>query len=114
VLDKTAFAEDCIRADIVVTPLLAPIGCAAGLVIDRDTLRQTGALTLAFRESSITKRSARAPGEDRPWSKAPKPRWGRSAPLSDVGMADDEGTVSAPGWTYARDRADADDGTPPR
>jgi competence protein ComEC len=114
VLERSAFAEDCLRADIVVTPLLSPLGCAAGFVIDRDTLRQTGALTLAFRESSITTRRARAPDENRPWSKAPKPRWGRGAPLSDVSTADDEGTVAAPGWKHARDRAEADDGAPPR
>jgi len=114
VLDKAAFAEDCTRVDIVVTPLFAPFGCAAGLVIDRDRLRQTGALTLAFTENGIVQRSARAPNEDRPWSKAPKPRWGRSAPLSDGTAADDEGIVTAPGSSNARDRADADDGAPPQ
>jgi competence protein ComEC len=114
VLDKSAFAEDCSRADIVVTPLFAPIGCGAGLVIDRDTLRETGALTLAFTESGIVRHSARAPGEDRPWSRAPKPRWGRSAPLTDGNGVDDEGNVAAPGWKHARDRVDADDGAPPR
>ncbi len=114
VLDKSAFAEDCLRADIVVTPLFAPIGCAAGLVIDRDTLRETGALTLTFTESGLVRRSARAETEDRPWSKAPKPRWGRSAPLSGSTATDDEGIVAAPGLDNARDRADADDGTPPR
>ncbi len=113
VLDKAAFAEDCVRADIVVTPRFAPIGCAASLVIDRDTLRQTGALTLAFTEKGITQRTARGPNEDRPWSKAPKPRWGRSAPLSEGSDADDEGIVTAPGLEHARDRADADDGAPP-
>ncbi|MEJ0093038.1 MAG: ComEC/Rec2 family competence protein [Methylocella sp.] len=42
VLDRLAFAEDCERADIIVTPLFAPPGCAASLVIDREQLKQTG------------------------------------------------------------------------
>ena len=48
VLDTQAFAEDCTRADIIVTPRFAPLGCAANIVIDREKLKQTGALTLAF------------------------------------------------------------------
>lgn len=58
--DKSAFAEDCLRADIVVTPLFAPLGCAAKLVIDRDSLKETGAITLAFREDHLEIRTARA------------------------------------------------------
>jgi competence protein ComEC len=80
VLDKYAFAEDCARADIIVTPHFAPSGCAAGLVIDRDRLKQTGALTLSLAQDGWRMRSARAADEDRPWSRAPKRRWGRSAP----------------------------------
>jgi competence protein ComEC len=114
VLDSSAFAEDCVRADIIVTPRFAPIGCAARLVIDRETLRETGALTLSFTETGVVQRSARAPGEDRPWSKAPKPRWGRSAPLFETDASDDDAIVTAPGWQHARDRAEADDGAPPR
>lgn len=113
VLDKEAFAEDCLRAEIVVTPLLAPIGCAAGLVIDRDMLRETGALGLAFAETGLAMHRARAPGEDRPWSPAPKLRWGRSQPLDEDGRADPDGTIEAPGWKNALDRANADDASPP-
>jgi competence protein ComEC len=79
VLDRLAFAEDCGRADIIVTPLLAPPGCAASLIIDRDQLRRTGALTLSFAGGVAQTRAARAPDEDRPWSRAPKRSWGRSA-----------------------------------
>lgn len=82
VLDKRAFAEDCLRADIVVTPLFAPTGCAAKLVIDRDRLKQTGALTLSNAKEGWRIRTARAEDEDRPWSRAPKRRWGRSAPIA--------------------------------
>ncbi|VTZ26765.1 hypothetical protein MPC1_3810004 [Methylocella tundrae] len=77
--DKAAFAEDCGRADIIVTPLFAPAGCAAGLVIDRDELKETGAITLLFTASGVARRAARTPDEDRPWSPAPRRKWGPSS-----------------------------------
>ena len=80
VLDRAAFAEDCTRADIIVTPLFAPAGCAAAIVIDRDKLIETGALTLSFVKDRAEMRRDRAEDEDRPWSRAPKRRWGNSAP----------------------------------
>ena len=80
IFDRAAFAEDCTRADIIVTPLFAPMGCAAGTVIDRDKLKQTGALTLSFAKDGVQLRGVRAADEDRPWSPAPKRGWGRSAP----------------------------------
>lgn len=43
VLDPAAFPEDCRRADIVVTPLTAPVDCRARLVIDGDRLGRFGA-----------------------------------------------------------------------
>lgn len=78
VLHRAAFAEDCTRADIIVTPLFAPIGCAAPIVIDREKLKETGALTLSFGKTGTMMQSARAADEDRPWSPAPKRRWGRA------------------------------------
>ncbi len=82
VLDTQAFAEDCTRADIIVTPRFAPLGCAANIVIDREKLKQTGALTLAFaKDGLVHMRAARAADEDRPWSPAPKRGWGRSVPF---------------------------------
>jgi competence protein ComEC len=82
VLDTLAFAEDCTRADIIVTPRFAPLGCAANIVIDREKLKQTGALTLAFaKDGGVLMRAARAADEDRPWSPAPKRGWGRAVPL---------------------------------
>ncbi|MGD0633917.1 MAG: ComEC/Rec2 family competence protein [Beijerinckiaceae bacterium] len=79
VLEKPAFAEDCLRAAVLITPLFAPRGCAAGLIIDRDTLRRTGAVTLRAKEGGFEMRTARAEGEDRPWSPAPPARWGAAA-----------------------------------
>jgi competence protein ComEC len=67
IFDRAAFAEDCTRADIIVTPLFAPIGCAAGTVIDRDELKQAGALTLSFAKDGLQMRGVRAADEDRPW-----------------------------------------------
>ncbi len=80
IFDRAAFAEDCTRADIIVTPLFAPMGCAAGTVIDRGKLKQTGALTLSFAKDGVQMRGVRAADEDRPWSPAPKRGWGRSPP----------------------------------
>ncbi len=80
--DTEAFAEDCTRADIIVTPRFAPLGCAASIVIDREKLKQTGALTLSFtKDGAVQMHAARAADEDRPWSPAPKRAWGRALPL---------------------------------
>ncbi len=66
VLDEAAFAEDCLRADVIVTPLYAPPGCAAALVIDRDKLRGSGAMLLRAQDKGWAFDTARALDEDRP------------------------------------------------
>ena len=71
-LERAGFAEDCSRAAILVTPLDAPAGCGAELVIDRGRLAATGALAIRFGELGVTMRSVRAPVVDRPWSPAPR------------------------------------------
>mgnify|MGYP001035428900 CR=1 FL=1 len=59
-LDRSAFAEDCRRASLVVTPLVAPERCGLHTtVIDRSTLARSGSLALSFREVS----SAAVPGK---------------------------------------------------
>lgn len=64
-----AFLEDCGRAAIVITPLHAPQGCAAPLVIDRTTLERAGAITLKLSKvGGVEWTTARAIDEDRPWS----------------------------------------------
>ncbi|MBO0734211.1 MAG: competence protein ComEC, partial [Methylocapsa sp.] len=81
VFKPAAFVEDCARADIVVSPLYAPIGCAAKIIIDREKLKETGAVTLSFKKDGrVEMRPARAPDENRPWSPAPKRGWGRAVP----------------------------------
>ena len=71
---REAFVEDCARVAMIITPLHAPSGCAAPLVIDRDRLAETGAVTLRFQETAILWTTARESGEDRPWSRPPAPR----------------------------------------
>lgn len=88
VLDQAAFAEDCDRADVVVTPLYAPRGCAAALVIDRDRLRATGAMLLRAQGQGLAIDAGRGADEDRPWSPAPPARWGRAAPPKANGTDD--------------------------
>ena len=79
VSDYSALIEDCERAKILVTSLYAPWGCKAPLVIDRRKLEETGAITLRFAGETTIMRTARAAGEDRPWSPAPKRRPVRAA-----------------------------------
>jgi competence protein ComEC len=86
VFDKAAFAEDCLRADVLVTPLRAPPGCAAALVVDRDKLAETGSLALTTQGDGFAITTARAPGEYRPWSRAPKPHWGKNETPKDAGL----------------------------
>ena len=93
VLDEAAFAEDCLRADIVVTPLYAPPGCAATLVIDRDRLRGSGAMLLRAQGKGWAFDAARAVDEDRPWSPAP-PAWERARAAPDANT--NENAESAP------------------
>ena len=97
VTDRSAFEEDCRRADIVVTALLAPASCAAPLVVDRSTLEETGALGFVYRNGGWIRDTARAVGEDRPWS-PPPPLRPRSRPGSardgDSGTASDDAEVA--------------------
>ena len=92
VLDRRAFAQDCARADIIVSPLPAPSGCAAELVIDIDRLRETGATLLRLVDSQVLPRTARSATENRPWSPAPKREVDRApngSPLAPPVRADD-------------------------
>jgi len=75
VTDQAAFAEDCRRAQVIITPHFAPIGCAAPLVIDRDRLAETGSMTLRMVDGHWQITTARSEDEDRPWSRPPKRRW---------------------------------------
>ena len=74
VTKREALLEDCGKADVLIAPFEAPQGCGAKTVIDRRRLAETGAATLRFTESGAQWTTARARAEDRPWSRAPKPR----------------------------------------
>ena len=102
VADRSAFEEDCRRADIIVTSLLVPASCAAPLVVDRSTLEETGALGFVYRNGAWIRDTARGLGEDRPWSPAPPlRRQARARPGvtgdGDTGLpADDADLARAP------------------
>jgi competence protein ComEC len=78
VMSYMAFEEDCLRADLVITRLRAPAGCAAPLILDRRSLEATGAVTLRFARDGFAITPSRSPDEDRPWSRPPPPP--RSSP----------------------------------
>lgn len=77
VTSERAFLEDCDRAWLVVTPLYAPTGCAAALVVDRRRLASSGAITLDLRGEDVREKHARSADEDRPWSRAPRKQFRR-------------------------------------
>lgn len=72
-----ALEDDCVRAEVIVTPWQAPRGCRAE-VIDQDRLRRQGALALRRSQGSgdgsakhdFALNAIRPQGVDRPWSPA--------------------------------------------
>jgi competence protein ComEC len=76
VLDPGAFPEDCSRADVIVTPLAAPRGCRASLVIDARRLALHGAHAVRF-DSSGSENGAALTTErtlfPRPWQAGASP-----------------------------------------
>lgn len=52
VTDARAFAEDCTRAALIITPLDAPPDCAAPRVIDRTILDDYGAISAHFGDAA--------------------------------------------------------------
>ncbi|RFB80203.1 ComEC/Rec2 family competence protein [Methylovirgula sp. 4M-Z18] len=73
VLQAQAFYEDCTRANIIVSPLIAPDYCKAQHIFDREKLLQTGAVALRWSNGQLMMQAARAPLENRPWSPLPTP-----------------------------------------
>ena len=60
----SAFEEDCHRAEIVISSLKAPRGCAALLVLDREALAARGATTIRLDAEGMDLRSVRK-GDER-------------------------------------------------
>ena len=74
VLAPGAFAEDCGRAAIIVTPLAAPPWCDRPLVLDRTRLATLGAVALVRDGDGFRIESERGPQRDRPWIPQPPSR----------------------------------------
>jgi competence protein ComEC len=71
-----AFAEDCGRAVLVVSPRQAPASCAAHrniALVDRKVWRQSGAVALRRVGDGFETTLARPPGYNRPWARAAPP-----------------------------------------
>lgn len=71
--DRRAVAEDCRRAEILLTRQRAPPNCAAAIVIDGSFLSAHGATAIRFAEGGHQIETARSTAEDRPWRRAPAP-----------------------------------------
>ncbi len=95
VLDAKGFAEDCGRADILVSPLSAPSGCKAERVLDRPALEARGATLLRLDLDQIHERVGRGRDEDRPWSPAPRPSAVVSRAAGDADV-DEESEAQSP------------------
>jgi competence protein ComEC len=59
--ELAALAEDCRRADVVISRSRAPPGCAAGLIIDRPVLLDHGAITVRFENEGAKIQPSRRP-----------------------------------------------------
>jgi competence protein ComEC len=68
-LSPEAFADDCRRAALVVTPGNGPLSCDA-VVSDRASRLHTGAVTLRWNGDGFAMTPARPAGYDRPWARA--------------------------------------------
>ncbi len=73
VKDRRAFPEDCIRAAVLITPLSAPPGCAAPLILDRRRLSARGAAALRLTPDGVEVTHAGGHGRTPPWRAKPSP-----------------------------------------
>jgi len=73
VADRRAFEEDCARATVILTRLAAPPTCTAQTVIDARFLAEHGATAIRWSPSGPEITTARRPGQNRPWMRAPRP-----------------------------------------
>ncbi len=66
-LSASAFAEDCVRAAVVVSRRVAPGPCRA-VLIDRNAWRAEGAIALRWTGQHFARSAGRPPGYARPWT----------------------------------------------
>jgi competence protein ComEC len=71
VMAPEAFAEDCMRAGLVISPRQAPGACHA-LLIDRTAWRANGAIALHWVGDHFEQQAARPEGYERPWARPPR------------------------------------------
>jgi len=67
-LAAEAFADDCARSVVVLSPQPAPGACAA-LLIDRSAWRAQGATALFIKGEGFARETALPPTVDRPWAR---------------------------------------------
>lgn len=99
VRDRRAFPEDCARAAVLITGLVAPPSCTGPLVIDRRVLAAQGAVALRSDGESFVARHARADGRAVPWR--PRSEHGPGSPQpvtapSAEARASDDGATTPP------------------
>jgi competence protein ComEC len=82
-LASEAFAEDCARAAVVLSPREAPGDCRA-LLLDRRILRDRGAMALRIDGNRFEVSAARPAGYERPWAQAPVQRRGTPTQTPDA------------------------------
>jgi competence protein ComEC len=70
-LSVEAFAEDCARTAVVISPREAPGACTA-LLLDRKTWRSNGAISLRWNGDRFKQEAARPASYDRPWARPPR------------------------------------------
>jgi ComEC/Rec2-related protein len=78
-LAPEAFAEDCARAVVVVSPRAAPGDCGA-LLVDRKVWLNRGATALRWSGERFEQSAANPPGYERPWAPV-APIAGENAPV---------------------------------
>jgi competence protein ComEC len=67
-LSTEAFAEDCARTAVVISPREAYRACGAEL-IDRKVAQMRGAIALRWTGEGFERTEAQPPGYDRPWAR---------------------------------------------
>jgi competence protein ComEC len=82
-LSTEAFAEDCARAAIVISPRTAYRPCAAEL-IDRKVSQARGAIALRRTGQGFERAEAQPAGYDRPWARAREQRADQNAASQDA------------------------------
>jgi len=93
VTDKRAFPEDCARADILISRLRAPPGCAAPLIADRSFLAAQGATAIRLGATGPEVASTRGAGPPKPWQPRPPATAAMPAAASEPFAAGDPGAA---------------------